>query len=163
MRFYRQALIIAAATVALSGCYSFRGQTAGAIKSIAIPTFENESTEFGIAEQVTQQLTQGFQSDGTLRVTTGDQADAVLQGRILSVEDQPYSARADQTVEEYRFSLTCHIQLLDNKTQQPIWDANMTEWAIYPYTGSLQDRDVAIQEAVAKLQQDILNRIVGSW
>jgi outer membrane lipopolysaccharide assembly protein LptE/RlpB len=162
MRFSRFAALLAAVLL-LAGCYSFRGQTAGAIKSVAIPTFENESAEFGLAERVTQQLTQGFQSDGTLRVTNTDQADGVLAGRVLRVEDVPYTAQANQTVEEYRFSLTCQIQLLDNKTQQPIWTQNISEWAIYPYTGSPENRDTAIQEAVNKLQQDILNRIVGSW
>jgi hypothetical protein len=147
----------------LNGCYSFRGQSAGAIKTIAIPNFENESTEFGLAEQVTQQLTTGFQSDGTLRVTSSDQADAILQGRVLRVEDLPYTARADQTVDEYRFSMTCQTQLIDTKTQSPIWTQTNTEWAIYPYTGLQADRDQAIQEAVTKLLQDILNRIVGSW
>jgi hypothetical protein len=151
------------AALALTGCYSFRGQSAGAIKSMAIPTFENESTEFGLAERVTQQLTTGFQSDGTLRVTTADQADAVLHGTVLRIEDLPYTARADQTVDEYRFSMTCQIELIDNKTQTPIWTQTNTEWAIYPYNGSQEFRDQAIQEAVNKLQQDILNRIVGSW
>lgn len=164
MRSFEQRLwVLAALSLALVGCYSFRGQTAGAIKTLAIPTFENESTEFGLAERVTQQITSGFQSDGTLRITTSDQADAILHGRVLRVEDLPYTARADQTVDEYRFSMTCQIELIDNKTQQPIWTVTNTEWAIYPYTGSMENRDQAIQEAVGKLQQDILNRIVGSW
>ena len=85
-----------------SGCYSFRGQVAGEIKSIAIPTFQNETAEFGIAETITAQLIQGFQRDGVLKIKGEDQADAVLLGRVLRVEDQPYTARADQTVEEYR-------------------------------------------------------------
>jgi len=148
----------------LSGCtYSFRGQTAGAIKSIAIPTFENETAEFGIAERITDELVQGFQRDGTLRITSSDQADAVLSGRITRVEDMPYTARADQTVEEYRFSMTCEIELTDNRTQQVLWTQTYPEWAVYPYTGTLEFRDQAIQEAVGKLQQDLLNRIVGSW
>jgi len=164
MRSFRFSWLIAAFMIAaLSGCYSFRGQSAGAIKSIAIPTFENESTEFGLAERVTQQLSDAFRTDGTLRITSEDQADAILHGRVLRVEDLPYTASANQTVEEYRFSMTCQIELLDTKTQTPIWSQNNTEWAIYPYTGQMADRDQGIQEAVNKLQADILNRIVGSW
>jgi len=163
MKSLKHMLVALACMALLCGCYTFRGQTAGAIKSIAIPTFENESTEFGLSERVTTQLTTGFQSDGTLRVTSADQADAVLHGTVLRVEDLPYSAQANQTVDEYRFSLTCQIELIDTKTQQAIWTQNSTEWATYPYTGSLENRDQAIQEAVNKLQQDILNRIVGSW
>jgi hypothetical protein len=151
----------------LGGCYTFRGQKAGAIKSIAIPLFENETAEFGLAERVTDALITGFQRDGTLRVTSSEQADAILQGRVLTVEDLPYTARSDQaavTVEEYRFSLNCTIELINSRTQEPIWSQSFPMWAIYSYSsGSLANRDQAIQEAVEKLQQDLLNKIVGSW
>jgi outer membrane lipopolysaccharide assembly protein LptE/RlpB len=164
MRFSKLLLLFLVLAATLAGCaYSFRGQTAGAIKSIAIPTFENETAEFGIAERVTEELVRGFQRDGTLRITSTEQADAVLSGRITRLEDMPYTARADQTVEEYRFSMTCEIELTDNRTQQVIWTQTYPAWAVYPYTGSLEFRDQAIQEAVSKLQQDLLNRIVGSW
>jgi hypothetical protein len=164
MRFF--SLFSLALALCLSGCYTFRGQTAGAIKSIAIPTFENETAEFGLAERVTDVLITGFQRDGTLRVTSNEQADAILHGRILTVEDLPYTARSDQaaiTVEEYRFSLNCSIELINGRTQEPIWSQSFPVWAIYPYSGSLANRDQAIQEAVEKLQQDLLNKIVGSW
>jgi hypothetical protein len=147
----------------LVGCYSFRGQVSGNIKSIAIPTFENESTEFGLGETITDVLTRAFERDGLLKVTSESQADAILKGRILHVEDLPYTARADQTVEEYRFSLNCEIQLVDTKTQEPVWTQMYPAWATYPYNGSLDNRNAAIEEAVGKLQQDIVNKIVGNW
>ena len=146
-----------------SGCYSFRGQVAGEIKSIAIPTFQNETAEFGIAETITEQLIQGFQRDGVLKIKGEDQADAVLLGRVLRVEDQPYTARADQTVEEYRFAMTLEIELVNKRTNETVWKQSYPAWAIYPYTGSPDARDQAVQEAVGKLREDLLNRIVGSW
>ena len=164
MRFSKLLLLLPALAALLAGCaYSFRGQTAGAIKSISIPPFENETAEFGISERVTEELVRGFQRDGTLRITSTEQADAVLAGRITRVEDMPYTARADQTVEEYRFSMTCEIELTDSRTQQVLWTQSYPAWAVYPYTGTLEYRDQAIQEAVGKLQRDLLNRIVGSW
>lgn len=163
-----------ALTLLCSGCtYSFRGQSAGAIKSIAIPTFENESAEFGIAELVTSELVRAFQKDGTLKITSNEQADAILRGRIVRVDDQPYTARPissqdspggqSVSVEEYRFSMSCEIELFDNATQTALWTQVYPAWAIYPYGGTLENRGPAIQEAVAKLQQDILNKIVGNW
>jgi hypothetical protein len=147
----------------VNGCYTFRGQSVGAVKSIAIPTLENETAEFGLAERVTDALVQGFQRDGTLRVVGADQADAILRGRIIRVEDAPYTARADQTVQEYRFSMNCMLELVDARKQETIWTQTYPAWGIYQYDGSLDKRDQAIQEAVDKLQQDLLNRIVGSW
>jgi TolB-like protein len=163
MRFY-SALVLALA-IALAGCYSFRGQSAGAIKSIAIPNFENESTEFGLAERVTEDLITAFQNDGVLRIAANDQADAVLMGRITRVEDAPYTASSigEVQVSEYRFTMACQVSLVNSQTQEEMWSQSYTEWAIYPYSGTLENRDQAIQEAVGKLQQDLLNRIVGNW
>ena len=148
------------------GCsYSFKGQVAGDIRSISIPTFENETPEFGLAEALTDELIRGFQRDGTLRVTGEDAADAVLVGRVMRVDDQPYSARPGETilVEEYRFSMTCEIDLVDPETREPIWTQVFPAWAVYEYTGSLENREAAIEEATGKLMEDILNKIVGGW
>lgn len=156
-------LLSAVLMICTSCTYSFRGQVAGDIKSIAIPTFDNETAEFGMGETITEELIRGFQRDGVLKITSDDQADAVLLGRVLRVEDQPYTARADQTVEEYRFALTCEIEMVNNRTKETAWKQTYPAWAIYPYTGSLDTRDQAVREAVGKLREDLLNRIVGNW
>ena len=110
----RSMLLFLCSLVLAGGCtYSFRGQTAGDIQSIAVPAFENESTEFGIAETLTDELIRGFQRDGTLKIRSDEQADAILIGRVLRVRDEPYSARPGATisVDEYRFSMTCEIDV----------------------------------------------------
>jgi hypothetical protein len=126
---------------------------------------ENESTEFGIAETLTDELIRGFQRDGTLRITNETQADAILVGRVLNVSDEPYSARPGVTitVDEYRFSITCEFELINTETRETVWSERFPAWAVYPYGGSLENRDAAIEEATDKLLQDILNKIVGDW
>ena len=163
MRYHSWILTVATAFTVIGCTYSFRGQVAGDIKSVAIPTFENETAEFGIAETITEELIRGFQRDGVLKITSEDQADAVLLGRVLRVEDQPNTARADQTVEESRFTMTCEIELINTRTNQAEWKQTYPSWSIYPYTGSLENRETAVREAVGKLKEDLLNRIVGNW
>lgn len=152
----------------LCGCYSFRGQVAGDIRTLAIPTFSNESSEFGLSETVTDELIRGFQRDGTLRVAPEGQADAILVGTLIDVRDEPYTARSgtattDITVDEYRFSMVCRMELVQRSTGETKWSQNFQAWSIYPYGGDLSNRDTAVTEATAKLVEDLLNKIVGSW
>lgn len=149
----------------LSGCYTFRGQVAGDIKSIAIPTFTNESTEFGLSETVTDELIKGFQRDGTLRVSSEGQADAILLGTLINAKDEPYTARSgtEITVDEYRFSMTCRIELVIRETGETKWTQSFPAYTIYAYGGDLSNRDRAVTEATTKLVEDLLNKIVGSW
>jgi len=160
--------VILCLLVLLSGCYTFRSQIAGDIRTLAIPTFSNESSEFGLSETVTDELIRGFQRDGTLRVVAENQADATLVGALMEVRDEPYTARSgttvqDITVDEYRFSMTCRIELVDRATGETKWTNNFTAWSIYPYGGDLSNRDAAVKEATTKLVEDLLNKIVGSW
>ncbi|MBK6909907.1 MAG: hypothetical protein IPK53_16945 [bacterium] len=153
------------AAILFCGCYSFRSQVAGDIRTLAIPTFGNESAEFGLSETVTDELIRGFQRDGTLRVVSEGQADAVLVGTLVDVRDEPYTARSGQeiTVDEYRFSMMCRIELVIRSTGETKWTQNFQAWSIYPYGGDLSNRETAVTESTTKLVEDLLNKIVGSW
>ncbi|MCL4304422.1 hypothetical protein KJZ99_00730 [bacterium] len=151
--------------VIFSGCYSFRGQVAGDIRTLAIPTFENESAEFGLSETVTDELIRGFQRDGTLRILPESQADALLVGALVEVRDDPNTARSNEgiVVDEYRFSMTCRVELILRDTGESKWVQNFAVYSIYPYTGDFSNRERAVSEATAKLVEDLLNKIVGNW
>ncbi|MBK6767212.1 MAG: LptE family protein [bacterium] len=158
-------LVLCIPLAVLFSCYSFRGQVAGDTKSIAIPSLSNESTEFGLAETVTDALIRAFQRDGTLKVVPEGQADATLTGSLVDVRDEPYTARSDGgiTVDEYRFSMTCRMELIDRETGESKWTQNFPVFMIYTYGGDLSNRDSAVTAATEKLVTDLINKIVGSW
>ncbi len=149
----------------LSGCgnYSFTGAVAGDIKSISIPLFSNQTAEFGIQETITDALITGFQREGILKIVDESRADAILHGTILRISDTPNTYTADEQVSEYRFQITCEIALEKTGTGEDLWKESFATWGNYPYTGSLSDRQIGIDEALRKLTEDILNRIVSNW
>ena len=151
--------------ILLCGCgaYSFSGAVAGDIKSITIPLFDNQTAEFGIQETITDALIMGFQREGILKVVDEARSDAILHGTILRIEDTPNTYSADEQVSEYRFQITCDISLENARTGEDLWKETFSTWGNYPYTGSLSDRQTGIDEALRKLTEDILNRIVSNW
>ena len=157
--------LILGLNILLCGCgiYSFSGVVTGNIKSITIPLFDNQTAEFGIQETITDALIVGFQREGILKVVDELHADAILHGTILRIEDSPNTYSADEQVSEYRFQITCEIALEDAHTGDDLWKETFSTWGNYPYTGSLSDRQTGIDEALRKLTEDILNRIVSNW
>ncbi|MBM3324660.1 MAG: hypothetical protein FJY66_03235 [Calditrichaeota bacterium] len=149
----------------LCGCgnYSFTGAVPKDIKNIAIPLFENQTAEFGIQETITDALVVGFQREGILKIVDETRADAILHGAILRIDDTPNTYSASEQVSEYRFQITCEIILENARTGESLWKQTFTTWGNYPYTGSLADRQIGINEALRKLTEDILNRIVSNW
>ena len=149
----------------LSSCgnYSFTGAVAGDIKSISVPLFSNQTAEFGIQETITDALITGFQREGILKIVDESRADAILHGTILRISDTPNTYTANEEVSEYRFQITCEIILEKTDTGEALWKESFSTWGNYPYTGSLSDRQMGIDEALRKLTEDILNRIVSNW
>ena len=66
------------------------------IKTIAVPTFANTTLMPRIEVLVTGTVIKQFQQDGTFRIASEDQADAVLKGEIVAVNRSPARSVARQ-------------------------------------------------------------------
>jgi len=157
------ALIIA---FLLNGCsfYSFKGQGIGGIKTIAIDSFDNRTTEFGIREKLTDAILTRLLSDRTLTVGSPRTADAVLTGSLVSVNDHPLTYQAAETVTEYQVVITIEAKLLKQGAAEPLWQGRISGEGNYPYTtGSTTDRQNGIDTAIDKIVQDLLNRLTSDW
>ena len=73
------------------GCsvYSFKGQGIGGIKSISVEQFDDKTGEFGIRETVQADLVSRLLNDRTLTVVPSANADAILTGTIVAIDDRP--------------------------------------------------------------------------
>jgi len=71
----------------LAGCgfYSLAGSIPSHIKSIAIPLLDNQTAEYGITEDITDNLLEKFTEANILRVVDEDNADSILRGIIKKV------------------------------------------------------------------------------
>ncbi|MBZ0264466.1 hypothetical protein K8I28_07335 [bacterium] len=134
------------------------------MKSIAIPVFENQTAEFGIVETLTDEVVGQFTRDNSLKIRDLDAADSVLRGTLMRVEDQPFTVRADESVEEYKVTLHVRLVFENLKDGKIILDESISGFGVYPFGGgSRAQRDEGIEEAIGKLSQDILNKTVSGW
>jgi len=151
--------------VAGPGCgpYSFReGGGKGAYKSIAVPLFENRTSEYGIRELLTEGVIDGFIKDGALPVVNEKRADAVLRGVVTAYRRDPYTYDAGERVKEYRVTISVSARLEDPAKRNVIWeDDALEQWGIF--LADSESEDDGKQRAVAKLSEDIVNRTVKGW
>jgi hypothetical protein len=87
----RQASILVAATLLLSGClYSFTGGGLPRhIRTIAIVPFENTTPEAGLSTTIFTQLQDGLPRSLGVRLADERVADAVVRGRITRFDEPP--------------------------------------------------------------------------
>ena len=83
------------------GFYSLSGSLPPHIKTISIPMVENETAEFGIAENISDGIQERFNDEGILRVINNN-ADSILRGTVKKVTDGPYTYNKSESVSEFQ-------------------------------------------------------------
>jgi hypothetical protein len=145
------------------GIYTFSPSALGGIKSIAIPTFENRTTEYGLDDLLTQGVSQAFVSNNTLKVVPEAQADVIMKGAIISYSQEPYTYTTAENVQEYRCTIGLDIKVGYANSDKVLWeDSNLSDYGIYSITDGETQTD-GDDRAVSKLIDEIINRTVKSW
>ncbi len=155
-----------AGMMTLSGCgiYTFSGNVPGHLKTLAIPDFENQTAEYGIEDQLTDEVISVFRNDNTLSIRSEEEADCVIRGVIVTITDRPSTFSPDETVQEYRITLGVAVEFYDKVQDKVVWEERLSNFGVYPFTGGAgASRDEGIEEAIEKLAEDILNKTVSGW
>ena len=112
------AALLLASALASNGCgYALAGRgnfLPTYIRTIGIPTFENHTSFFQMAELATDKVRTEFIGRGNYKIVpeaTG--ADALLVGAITNVSVVPTNFSAEQQASRYTITVTANIQLRD--------------------------------------------------
>ena len=156
-----------------AGCgYTQEAQIPGGIKTIAIRTFKNEippKEQFayrpGLEVELTNALINRFIFDGNLKVVDESKADAVLEGAIISFEQEGLRFDRLESVEEYRLFLVIRFKLIDQRTKKVIiQEPNFSGRAeFFVNRNPSSNRRIAANSATFDLARSLVDRIVEEW
>lgn len=164
----RLTVITIALVVAGVGCgyYGTSSRTAKDIKSIAVPFFENKTPEPNLEIIVTERVIDNLVTDNTLSVKDEAYADAVLEGKIVSFQNVPFSFNRDLNAEEYRVVISVEASLYSRRLDQPIWEKQVIKGDGAYFIDTNQEGfryDDALAEAIKEITDRILNLTVQDW
>jgi hypothetical protein len=151
------------------GPYSFSAsRLPGHIKTVAIPVFENRTSEPNLEQEVTQALTAEFVRDNSLKVVPESRADSGLYGRVIRYENRVFGYNAQAQTEEYEVLIEVQVEFKDLVKRKTLWkeDALLgrTTYFVVATVGQApKDEVTGRTEAIRNLAGDILNRTVRSW
>jgi hypothetical protein len=115
--------LVALAGTLLAGCgYSIHGTLPSHIRTIAVPIFQNRTTEPGVEIAVSRGVVEAFATSGRLRVVGRDQADAVLEGEVLDYQVESIAYDPDARVRVYRLVVTLNLRLHDVRANRLLLD-----------------------------------------
>ena len=145
-----------------AGCfYSMNPRGAVTVKSVAIERFQNDTPEFGLADQMTDAIITAFIADGTIKVLPRDQAEAVLLGTLTRYQRRPYKYDENDQVTAYAVEMDFDIHLNKPADDSLIWQERMSQRGVYNL--ETETEEDGRQKALVLLVQAIINRTTKSW
>ncbi len=143
------------------GVYTFNPKGKSSIKSIAVQRFDNQTPEYGLADQMTDLVIDAFISDGNLNVVSVENADAVLTGVLTRYERKPYQYDENDVVTSYSVDMVFEVSLRNPKDDSEIWKETMTQRGIYQV--ATETEDDGRHRAIQLLVEAVINKTTKSW
>ncbi len=175
MVFTKKIKSLIAATIVLTGLtacsYSFSGASVPKhLHTISIPLFKDNSgsAEPNLSATFTYATIQKFIDDANLQVSDAKDTDAILECTITRFSDNPQSISNNEAGKEgisvRRVTITVKAVYRDLVERKTVFTKDFSNYGEYENTGDiLTVRKEAIQEAIDKISEDILLKVVADW
>ena len=162
-----QTIRVALVAFCIGGCayYSTSGGLLGGIRSIGIPVADNQTSEFAVAERLTELADSLYTEDGQLRVVDEESADALLQLNVISIEDRPDTYTATEQTEQYRFAVLVAAELVRVEDGEVLLAlAELEGWGTYDAASAEEEgRDRAVKQALDMVLEELVDRTTAGW
>ncbi len=150
------------------GCahYSTTAGLVGGIRTVAIPTADNQTPEVDVAQRLTERVVDAFLADSRLRVVDEESADALLLLQVNQLEDEPFTYTAGEVTEQYRYRLFVEVTLHRTGGDVLLEMGQLTGFGTYDAAlpdGDDQGREPAIDTAMDMVIEEIVDRTTASW
>ncbi len=153
-------VILFSLLVLFGGCrYQWQPPFPSSISKIAMPTFLNETFEYGLEETLTSLVKEEFLLDGRLDIIEENEADLILEGRIDYYLKELLSGAAG--AEEYRIRIGVEVSLISGEEREVL--GKIEETTDYFLVGTIQTEDEAKNETCRKIGQELVRLIWEEW
>ena len=163
----------ALALFASAGCgYTQKNILPKDIKTIYVDTVKNKipinevyAYVPGLEIDITNAIIGRLQKDGTLRVASADEADAVLEMNMVQFDQEGLRFTSLESIEEYRVYIVLDMKLIERKTGDVLWqEPNFSGDGEYFVSGVRSiGREEGAALAVERLARNVVDRIVEDW
>ena len=143
----------------LSCCgYTTRSLLPGYMQNIYISLFENRTLKSGLDELATNDVIEAFRSGSNLRIVDASSADLVLEVSVTGYSKSPYTYTSDQTILEYKITITYAVRCIDKAKNEVFWEGNVSDWALFT-----TDEEQGIRDAAKKTAERLVTSILTNW
>ena len=152
----------------IAGCYSFSGGGGlpNHIRTAYVAPVDNQSSQFGLSESLTEQLLEAARQRLGLRLASESEADAVIEATIRRWSDEAVNfdavAGVGADVFQRRVTISASIQILDVANNTIIWEnQGVTGAGEYQPNNETDEQGTIV--ALENLVQQIIDGAQSQW
>jgi hypothetical protein len=155
----------------LSGCLGYhlgpaKPQYLSDVHTIAVPTFTNRTLHPRIEVLVTGTVIKQFQQDGTFKIASDENADAILQGEIMDVTRSPARSVRGNVLATTEFNLVMRVKYkLVGRDGQPLGAQGVATGSTSFFVGTdvTTDERQALPLATEQLATQLVSQLSEGW
>ncbi len=147
--------------------YSTSGRLPEHIRTVYIPSFDNETAEFYLPQLITDEFTDRFLSDANLRLGDAAGADAALTGSVVRYYEEAETfggagVAGGTDVSGRRVTIVLRVEFTDRIEGKTLWESsNYSRWVIYE-PDKESEREAA-ERVVTLLADDMIASVLQQW
>ena len=161
--------MLAVAALALGGCgYSLRGTLPSHIQTVAVPIFLNRTSQPGVEAILTRAIAQALATNGRLRVVRPEEADAILNGEVITYSVAPIAFDQSLNIQEYRLVVVLNLRMRDVRKNTVLFQQNgVAEQADFrvagPVAATIAVEETALTFAAGEIARSIVSLAIDPF
>lgn len=163
-------VVTLAAILTLSGCGyklgEIRPTPMRSVRTLSVPTFKNNTYESRIEVMFADTLVKRLQQDGTYRIVNSDQADAIMNCTITSIDRGALRSVQNNVLATSEFSLSVNVlyTVIDQNTGATLMSGKVVGRTSFFSGNDLQTIErQAFSNAAANLANNIAAQVTEGW
>lgn len=153
---------LAAATLSAGCGYSLRGNLPAHLRTVAVPIFQNRTPVPAVENIVTPAIVNAFATNGRLRVTRVEQADAILDGEVTGYLLQSIAYDSSANVRTYRLIITLNLKFRDVRRNEVLFQrTGYQDRADFQVPGTVAETIAATEQALQAAATEIARTVVS--
>lgn len=165
-----RAALLLAALLALSGCGyklgEIRPTPMRSVRSLAVPTFKNNTYESRIEILFADTLVKKLQQDGTYSIVNTNQADAIVNCTIEDIDRSSLRSVQNNVLatSEFRLTVTARFEVVDQRTGIVLMQGTVQGRTSFFSGNDLQTLErQGLSNAASDLAQNLATRLTEGW
>jgi outer membrane lipopolysaccharide assembly protein LptE/RlpB len=161
--------VLAVAALALGACgYSLRGTLPSHIHTVAVPIFLNRTSQPGVEAILTRAIAQALATNGRLRVVRPEEADAILNGEVITYSVAPIAFDQSLNIQEYRLVVVLNLRMRDVRKNTVLFQQNgVAEQADFrvagPVSATIAVEETALTFAAGEIARSIVSLAIDPF